>query len=142
MSLRSLQAYDDYGASDDPQQLQTQVRELKAQLENQTRLILHMQSFLRRSSLSSELAATVMSDPSASRDLEEHGHRDRKEAESQAVRDKSGRLSLELDRERSLNRSVSEPPQQSRSRSTSPARSAAASLNTVKRAQSSLSSPH
>lgn len=128
--------YEDYGVSEDPLQLQTQVRELKVQLESQTKLILQMQSLLRRSSLPSDLFANA-SDPSIIRDQEgthreDQAHdksyrggqlREKKEGENQAMKDKTSRLNMELERERALNRSMSEQLQQTRSRSTSPARS-------------------
>ncbi|KAM7368804.1 hypothetical protein PAMP_013111 [Pampus punctatissimus] len=133
VSLKSLQMYEDYGASEDPIQLQTQVRELKVQLESQTKLILQMQSLLRRNSLSSDLVANT-SDLSVVRDQEgtqrEDRTRDRsyrggllgekKEGENQAMKDKSSRLNMELEREKTLSRS--QQLQQTRSRSTSPAR--------------------
>ncbi|XP_042251849.1 CDK5 regulatory subunit-associated protein 2-like isoform X3 [Thunnus maccoyii] len=135
VSLKGLQVYEDYGVSEDPLQLQTQVRELKVQLESQTKLILQMQSLLRRNSLSSDLVANA-SDPSIVRDQEgaqreDHTHdrsyrggqlREKKEGENQAMKDKRSRLNMELERERTLNRSTSEPLQQTRSGSTSPAR--------------------
>ncbi|XP_078127487.1 CDK5 regulatory subunit-associated protein 2 isoform X3 [Sander vitreus] len=135
VSLKSLQVYDEYGVSKDPLQLQGQVRELKVQLENQTKLILQMQSLLRRNSLSSDLVANT-SDPSTVRNqdgtLREDLRQDRsyrsgqlgekKEGENLAMKDKTSHLTMELERERTLNRSMSEQLQQSRSRSTSPAR--------------------
>ncbi|KAM8742927.1 CDK5 regulatory subunit-associated protein 2 isoform 3-T3 [Acanthopagrus schlegelii] len=135
VSLKSLQAFDEYGVSEDPLQLQGQVRELKVQLENQTKLILQMQSFLRRSSLSSDLAANT-SDPSTVRDQEgtqreDHSQdrscrggqlKEKSEGEKHAMKDKNSHLNVEVDRERALNRSTSEQLQQTRSRSTSPAR--------------------
>ncbi|XP_051268953.1 CDK5 regulatory subunit-associated protein 2 isoform X4 [Dicentrarchus labrax] len=132
VSLKSLQVYDEYGVSEDPLQLKGQVRELKVQLETQTKLILQMQSLLRRNSLSSDLFAST-SDPSTVRDQEgtqreDHSQdrsgqlREKKEGESQAMKDKTRRLSMELERERTLNRNMSEQLQQTRSRSTSPAR--------------------
>lgn len=133
--------YEDYGVSEDPLQLQTQVRELKVQLESQTKLILQMQSLLRRNSLSSDLVANI-SDPSIVRDQEgthreDHAHdksyrggqlREKKEGENQAMKDKTSHLNVELERERTLNRSMSEQLQQTRSRSTSPARSTCFSI--------------
>ncbi|XP_070706541.1 CDK5 regulatory subunit-associated protein 2 [Pempheris klunzingeri] len=130
VSLKSPQAYDDYGVSEDPLQLQGQVRELKVHLENQTKLILQMQSLLRRNSLSYDLVASA-SDPSTIRDQEDHSQdrsyrsgqlREKKEGENLAMKDKTSRPSLELERERTLNRSVGDQLQQNRSRSTSPAR--------------------
>ncbi|KAL3042066.1 hypothetical protein OYC64_020090 [Pagothenia borchgrevinki] len=134
-SLKSLQVYDDYGVSKDPLQLQAQVRELKVQLENQTKLILQMQSLLRRNSLSSDLVSSPP-DPSTirdqamihredkSRDMSYRSGqlREKKEGENQAMKDKTSLLNMGLDRERALNRSTNEQQQQSRSRSTSPAR--------------------
>lgn len=136
VSLKSLQIYDEYGVSKDPLQLQGQVRELKVQLENQTKLILQMQSLLRRSSLASDLVANT-SDPLAIKDQEgtqreDHGQdrsnrsgqlREKKEGDNQAMKDKTSRLNVELERESTLNRSMSDQLQQTRSRSTSPARS-------------------
>ncbi|XP_054468052.1 CDK5 regulatory subunit-associated protein 2 isoform X2 [Anoplopoma fimbria] len=135
VSLKSLQVYDEYGVSKDPLQLQGQVRELKFQLENQTKLILQMQSLLRRNSLSSDLVANT-SDPSTVKDQEgtkreDHNQdrsyrsgqlREKKEGENQAMNDKTSSLNMELEREGTLNRSMSEQLQQTRSRSTSPAR--------------------
>ncbi|XP_041815479.1 CDK5 regulatory subunit-associated protein 2 isoform X3 [Chelmon rostratus] len=130
VSLKSLQVYDEYGVSEDPLQLQGQVRELKVQLENQTKLILQMQSLLRRNSLSSDLVANT-SDPSSVRDQEGTPREDRSQdrsyrsgqlGESQAMKDKTSRLNMELERERTLNRSMNEQLQQARSRSASPAR--------------------
>ncbi|TDH02189.1 hypothetical protein EPR50_G00170670 [Perca flavescens] len=135
VSLKSLQVYDEYGVSKDPLQLQGQVRELKVQLENQTKLILQMQSLLRRNSLSSDLVANT-SDPSTVRnqdgtlreDLRQDTSyrsgqlREKKEGENLAMKDKTGNLPMELERERTINRSMSEQLQQTRSRSTSPAR--------------------
>ncbi|KAM9337803.1 CDK5 regulatory subunit-associated protein 2 [Symphorus nematophorus] len=135
VSLKSLQVYDEYGVSEDPLQLQGQVKELKVQLENQTKLILQMQNLLRQNSLSSDLVANT-SDPSIIRDQEgtqreEHSQdrryrsgqlRDKKEGENQAMEDKTSRLNMDLERERTLNRSLNEQLQQTRSRSTSPAR--------------------
>ncbi|XP_051794463.1 CDK5 regulatory subunit-associated protein 2 isoform X3 [Acanthochromis polyacanthus] len=135
VSLKSLQVYDAYGVSEDPLQLQAQVRELKVQLENQTKLILQMQSLLRRNSLSSDLVANT-SDPSIVKDQEGTQKEDRsqdrsyrsgtlrqkKEGENQAVKDKTSHLNLELEGERMPNKGTSEHLQQTRSRSTSPAR--------------------
>ncbi|XP_068608728.1 CDK5 regulatory subunit-associated protein 2 [Brachionichthys hirsutus] len=108
VSLKSLQVYDEFGVSEDPLKLQGQVRELKVQLENQTKIILQMQNLLRRSSLSSDLAASA-SDPATVRD------QDLKEGKIQAMR-------VELERERTLSRRMSEQLQHACSRSASPAR--------------------
>ncbi|XP_042365374.1 CDK5 regulatory subunit-associated protein 2 isoform X2 [Plectropomus leopardus] len=134
VSLKSLQVYDEYGVSKDPLQLQGQVRELKVQLETQTKLILQMQSLLRRNSLSSDLVANA-SDPSVVRDQEgtqqdrsqdrssRSGQLSKKnEGDNQAMKDKTSRLNMEVERESTLNRSTSEQLQQTSSRSTSPAR--------------------
>ncbi|XP_039636463.1 CDK5 regulatory subunit-associated protein 2 isoform X10 [Perca fluviatilis] len=135
VSLKSLQVYDEYGVSKDPLQLQGQVRELKVQLENQTKLILQMQSLLRRNSLSSDLVANT-SDPSTVRNQDgtlrddlrqDTSYRsgqlgEKKEGENLAMKDKTSHLTMELERERTMNRSMSEQLQQTRSRSTSPAR--------------------
>ncbi|XP_054874995.1 CDK5 regulatory subunit-associated protein 2 isoform X2 [Amphiprion ocellaris] len=135
VSLKSLQVYDAYGVSEDPLQLQAQVRELKVQLENQTKLILQMQSLLRRNSLSSDLVANP-SDPSVFKDQEGTHKEDRsqdrsyrsgqlrekKEGENQAMKDKTSHLNLDLEGDRTPNKGTSEHLQQTRSRSTSPAR--------------------
>ncbi|XP_076014766.1 CDK5 regulatory subunit-associated protein 2 isoform X3 [Genypterus blacodes] len=122
VSLKSLQMYEDYGVSEDPHQLRSQVRELKTQLENQTRVILHMQSTLRRSSLSSDLL-TCTSDNSAQK--EEHGQgrshragqlREKREGNSQAVKEKKSRANAETEK---MNQSGE---QLQHSRSASPAR--------------------
>ncbi|XP_034753076.1 myomegalin-like isoform X5 [Etheostoma cragini] len=135
VSLKSLQVYDEYGVSKDPLQLQGQVRDLKVQLENQTKLILQMQSLLHRNSLSSDLVASP-SDPSTVRREDESKQedqrqdrsyrsgqlREKKEGENLAMKVKTNYLTKELERERTLNTSMSEKLQQTRSRSTSPAR--------------------
>uniref|UniRef100_A0A1A7ZBS3 CDK5 regulatory subunit associated protein 2 n=1 Tax=Nothobranchius furzeri TaxID=105023 RepID=A0A1A7ZBS3_NOTFU len=132
VSLKGLQVYDEYGASEDPLQLQAQVRELKGQLENQTKLILQMQSFLRRNSLSSDLAANT-SDPVSIREQETSPKKDcsqersgqlgkKTEAESQTGTDRHNCLNKELEKERTPNRSMCEQLQQARSCTTSPAR--------------------
>ena len=127
VSLKGLQVYDEYGVSEDPLQLQGQVRELKVQLENQNKLIFQMQSLLRHNS--SDIVANT-TDPSTIRDQqatpsEKHSQeREEKEGENQAMKDKASRLNMELERERAQNRILSEQLQQTRSRSTSPARSA------------------
>ncbi|XP_029371082.1 CDK5 regulatory subunit-associated protein 2 isoform X2 [Echeneis naucrates] len=135
VSLKSLQVYDDYGVSEDPLQLQAQVRELKIQLENQSRLILQMQNLLRRNSLSSDHVANT-SEPSIiirdqeGKQKEDQGQdrnyrtgqqREKKEGENQAMKDKSS-LNIQQERERTPKRSASEQLPQTRSRSTSPAR--------------------
>ncbi|XP_032395606.1 CDK5 regulatory subunit-associated protein 2 isoform X2 [Etheostoma spectabile] len=135
VSLKSLQVYDEYGVSKDPLLLQGQVRDLKVQLENQTKLISQMQSLLHRNSLSSDLVANT-SDPSTVKsedgtqreDLrQDRSYRsgqlgEKKEGENLAMKVKTSHLTTELERERTLNTSMSEQLQQTRSRSTSPAR--------------------
>ncbi|XP_078812333.1 CDK5 regulatory subunit-associated protein 2 isoform X3 [Oryzias latipes] len=127
VSQKGLLVYEDYGVSEEPLQLQAQVRELKGQLENQSKLILQMQSLLRRNSLSSISPAASICDPFTTREPEgtfkvdrgqegkcKGGQPKEKEGEAQS-KDKSRLPGKELDR------SVSEL-QQARSRSTSPAR--------------------
>lgn len=114
MSLKSLQIYEDYGVSEDPHQLRNEVRELKAQLENQTRVILHMQSTLRRSSLSSDL----LTDTSTQKEDQDRGYRagqlrEKRERNSQATKETNSRANTET-----------EKMNQNSSRSASPARSA------------------
>uniref|UniRef100_UPI003AAC0E90 CDK5 regulatory subunit-associated protein 2 n=1 Tax=Centroberyx gerrardi TaxID=166262 RepID=UPI003AAC0E90 len=120
VSLKSLQAYEDYGVSEDPLQLQAQVRELKVQLESQTRVILQMQSFLRRNSLTSDLG--IQREGSTQERSYKSG--ELLEGENQVMKNKTSHLNAELERERTLNRSMSEQLQQAqqRSRSASPAR--------------------
>lgn len=137
VSLKSLQAYDDYGASDDPQQLQRQVRELKVQLEHQTRLALQLQSLLRHGSLAGDSAASA-SESSAARDQvgaqreeprQEAGNRSGPQrrgssgGESRAMKDRTSQLNVEAEKERTEDR-TGEQLQQNLSGSTSPARSA------------------
>ncbi|MGH0170975.1 UNVERIFIED_CONTAM: hypothetical protein FKN15_060117 [Acipenser sinensis] len=62
ISMKSLQIYDDYGFTDDSDELKQQVMELKTKLENYQRVIHHLQSLLRRNSLSSDLL-TIGSEP-------------------------------------------------------------------------------
>ncbi|XP_047228374.1 CDK5 regulatory subunit-associated protein 2 isoform X4 [Girardinichthys multiradiatus] len=132
VSLKGLHMYDDYGASEDPLQLQAQVRELKVQLENQTKVILQMQSLLHRNSLSSDIAASA-SDPPTIREKEgtqkmdcsqERGGqlRGKREAVNQSARDRPSIVNMDLWKETTPNRSTSEQLHQTRSRSTSPAR--------------------
>ncbi|XP_027882324.1 CDK5 regulatory subunit-associated protein 2 isoform X1 [Xiphophorus couchianus] len=132
VSLKNLQMYDEFGASEDPLQLQAQVRELKAHLENQAKVILQMQSLLHRNSLSSDVAANT-SDPLTVREKDGAHKVDcgqervgqpsgKKEAENQSATDRAGVVNIDLWKERTLNRSTNEQLQQTRSRSTSPAR--------------------
>lgn len=131
-----MQVYDEYGASDDPLQLQRQVRELKVQLEHQTRVVLQLQSLLRHGSLAGDSAAAGTSESSAVRDQlgaqrEEPGQeastrselqrRSSSTGESQAVKDKTSQVDVEA--ERSEDR-TGEQLLQNLSRSASPARSA------------------
>lgn len=122
--MKSLQIYE-YGVSEDPLQLQGQVRELKVQLENQTKVILHMQNLLRRNSLSSDSFANTpdlssVNDQERTPIEESSQGREKKEGEHQALKDKTILLNVELERERAQNRRLSEQLQQNRSRSTSP----------------------
>ncbi|XP_035996244.1 CDK5 regulatory subunit-associated protein 2 isoform X2 [Fundulus heteroclitus] len=128
VSLKGLQTYEDYGASEDPLQLQAQVRELKVQLEHQTKVILQMQSLLHRNSLPGDAAANA-SEPLAARENEGAPKADRtqerggkREADNQAARDRAAAVNAALWKERTPDRSTSEQLRQSRSRSTSPAR--------------------
>ncbi|MEQ2307267.1 hypothetical protein AMECASPLE_016544, partial [Ameca splendens] len=132
VSLKGLHMYDDYGASEDPLQLQAQVRELKVQLENQTKVILQMQSLLHRNSLSSDIAASA-SDPPTIREKEGTQKRDcsqerggqlrgKREAVNQSARDRPSIVNMDPWKETTPNRSTSEQLHQTRSRSTSPAR--------------------
>lgn len=128
VSLKSLQVYDKYGVSEDPLQLQGQVRELKGHLESQTKVILQMQSLLRHNSLSSDLGFSTP-DPSSVREqkgrrTEEQSQEEvKKEGENTEIKDKSSHLSMEKERERAQSRRLSEQLQQTSSGSTSPARS-------------------
>ncbi|XP_047200543.1 CDK5 regulatory subunit-associated protein 2 isoform X6 [Hippoglossus stenolepis] len=136
VSLKSLQVYDEYGVSENPLQLQGQVRELKVQLENQTKLILQMQNLLRRNSLSSDLIANASDHSAVIMDQEGTQKRERcqdssyrlvqqrekKEGENQAMKDKTSCLNVDQERERTLNKSITEQLPQTRSRSASPAR--------------------
>ncbi|XP_074545949.1 CDK5 regulatory subunit-associated protein 2 isoform X2 [Halichoeres trimaculatus] len=122
VSLKGLQVYDEYGVSEDPHQLQGQVKELKAQLENQTKLILQMQSLLRRNSLYSDHVANTP-DPSTVRD-QDGAQRD-SHGQDRGYRSgtkKDGETQSRQDGEKMQNRRLSDQLQQTRSRSTSPAR--------------------
>ncbi|XP_037547677.1 CDK5 regulatory subunit-associated protein 2 [Nematolebias whitei] len=129
VSLKGLQVYDEFGVSEDPLQLQAQVRELKVQLENQTKLILQMQSLLRRNSLTSDVAANTSDllsireqDNTQKVNQEKSGQlRKTNEAENQPVKDRATRLNLDLEKEKTQNQNTNEL-QQTRSDSTSPAR--------------------
>ncbi|KAM9306675.1 CDK5 regulatory subunit-associated protein 2 isoform 3-T3 [Pholidichthys leucotaenia] len=135
VNLKGLQVYSEYGVSEDPLQLQEQVRELKVQLENQTKLILQMQSLLHRNSLSSDLVPSPLDpsairpqeslnkeDPGQERSYRSGQQREKGEGENQTLKNKTSCLNMDLDRERTPNRSMSEQQQLNRSRSTSPAR--------------------
>uniref|UniRef100_A0A4W5RQV6 CDK5 regulatory subunit associated protein 2 n=1 Tax=Hucho hucho TaxID=62062 RepID=A0A4W5RQV6_9TELE len=132
VSLKSLQMFDSYGLCEDPAQLKDQVRELKTQLESQHQVILHLQTLLRRrASLSSELLTatsdshTATGDHTGSERGEEGGKEERSlEGEGEVMKEKIKSMGMELERERSVNRSMSEQllQAQQRSRSASPAR--------------------
>uniref|UniRef100_A0A8C5B157 Uncharacterized protein n=1 Tax=Gadus morhua TaxID=8049 RepID=A0A8C5B157_GADMO len=137
VSLKSLQAFEDYGVSEDPVELKAQVMELRLQLENQTRVAQQMQSLLGRHIFPSNLVSTPVD---TSRDQhawpgvvygrsQERSHsaaelKEGRDREGQRMREEIGVLKQELERERSLNRNMSEQLQQvqQRSRSASPAR--------------------
>ncbi|XP_072227758.1 uncharacterized protein [Leuresthes tenuis] len=121
VSVKSLQAYDEYGASEDPLQLQAQVRELKAQLENQTKLICQMQSLLRRNSLSGDLVAGV-SDPSVVKEHEGAHKLGHSQERSPSVKVNTSRPNIDAEKDGPLKKILGEQPQQTRSRSASPAR--------------------
>ena len=122
---------EDYGASEDPAELKAQVLELRLQLENQTRVA---QSLLGRHVFPSNLVSTPVHTPTDRHawpgtagdghslerrrgpGAEQKGGGD---GEEQRLREELDALSQELERERSLNRKLSE---QQRSRSASPAR--------------------
>ncbi|XP_054908682.1 CDK5 regulatory subunit-associated protein 2 isoform X3 [Poeciliopsis prolifica] len=132
VSQKNLQMYDEFGASEDPLQLQAQIRELKAHLENQAKVILQMQSLLHRNSLSTDVVANT-SDPLSIKE-KDGAHKvncsqervgqpsGKREAENQSATDRAGVVNIDLWKERTPNRSTNEQLQQNRSRSTSPAR--------------------
>ncbi|XP_064164743.1 CDK5 regulatory subunit-associated protein 2 isoform X10 [Anguilla rostrata] len=143
-SLKGLQAFEDYGQTDSVDQLKQQVCELKGQLEAHQRAVRHLQGLLRRNSLSSDLL-TVASDPGHSAagkhdsglgEGQEHASGalgkglshslslGPEEEELQVLKDQLTALSMELEKERSSNRNLTEQLQQIqlRSRSASPAR--------------------
>ncbi|XP_046901597.1 CDK5 regulatory subunit-associated protein 2-like isoform X3 [Hypomesus transpacificus] len=129
VGLKSLQTYEDYGVSEEPAELRAQIAELKRHLESQLRVIVHLQALLRPHSLSSD-PPTGGPEGAGAQDgtpagLPERGEGGGKEGvERQAMEERIGRLSVELERERRVNRSMSEQLQQvqHRSRSASPAR--------------------
>ncbi|KAG5834528.1 hypothetical protein ANANG_G00262450 [Anguilla anguilla] len=143
-SLKGLQAFEDYGQTDSVDQLKQQVCELKGQLEAHQRAVRHLQGLLRRNSLSSDLL-TVASDPGHSAagkhdsglgEGQEHASGalgkglshslslGPEEEELQVLKDQLTALSMELEKERSSSRNLTEQLQQIqlRSRSASPAR--------------------
>uniref|UniRef100_W5M5P2 Uncharacterized protein n=1 Tax=Lepisosteus oculatus TaxID=7918 RepID=W5M5P2_LEPOC len=81
--------------ANDAEQLRQQVMELKVQLENYQKVVHHLQSLLRRNSLSSDLL-TVGSDSH---------HQD--EEEKQMLKDQITNLNIELDKEKMFNKNDS-----------------------------------
>ncbi|XP_029108693.1 CDK5 regulatory subunit-associated protein 2 isoform X2 [Scleropages formosus] len=148
VSLKSLQAFEDYGLSDNPEELRQQVLELKGQLESHQRVIQYLQTLQHQISQSSDLL-TMVSDSGTSA-LEKHSPEitketrqkndpkpglfsdvgsgylplNRDEEEKKLMKDHITNLSSELEKERNLNRNLAEQLQniQFRSRSASPAR--------------------
>ncbi|XP_054614134.1 LOW QUALITY PROTEIN: CDK5 regulatory subunit-associated protein 2 [Dunckerocampus dactyliophorus] len=114
-SLKSPQTYEAYGLSEDPLQLQTQVRDLKVQLESQTKVILQMQSLLRRNSCD---PVASPSDQSLDQDRTQGCSHDRRPSREQPP-EKEG--DGEMNKEAGRNKSMKEQLQHTRSRSTSPA---------------------
>ncbi|KAG2469928.1 MYOME protein, partial [Polypterus senegalus] len=57
INIRSPEVFDDYGHTDDPAQLQHQVKELKEQLESYQKAIHQLQSYLHKNSLSVDLSS-------------------------------------------------------------------------------------
>uniref|UniRef100_A0A8C4SQ80 Myomegalin-like n=1 Tax=Erpetoichthys calabaricus TaxID=27687 RepID=A0A8C4SQ80_ERPCA len=57
INIRSPEVFDDYGITDDPAQLQHQVKELKEQLESYQKAIHQLQSYLHKNSLSVDLCS-------------------------------------------------------------------------------------
>ncbi|XP_061555293.1 CDK5 regulatory subunit-associated protein 2 isoform X3 [Phycodurus eques] len=120
ISLKSLQTYEEYGLSEDPLQLQAQVRELKIQLESQTKLVSQMQSLVRRNSIN--LVAGHRSDQSTNRDGTQGRHprpsREQMRENEGDGKDQSIRSEAS---EAAGKKGMKEQLQHSRSRSTSPA---------------------
>ncbi|XP_061764194.1 CDK5 regulatory subunit-associated protein 2 isoform X13 [Nerophis ophidion] len=124
-SMKSPLAYEDCGLSDDPLHLQTQVRDLKIQLESQNKIILQLQSLLRRNScdpMASHSDQSMDQDSSQGRSHNRRpsqGQIGEKEdvGEDQAIKSKSSHMNREAGR----NNSMKEQLQHNRSRSTSPA---------------------
>ncbi|KAG7268207.1 hypothetical protein CRUP_022896, partial [Coryphaenoides rupestris] len=161
VSLKSLQAFEDYGVSEDPAELRAQVRELRLQLESQARAARQMQSLLLGPhrhpphAFPSDLVSTPLDSPLgehpgawvAAGDVDTDAESQRMREEIGALREEDrrseeeigalreeigalseeiGALSEELQREKTLNRNMSEQLQnaQLRSRSASPASTA------------------
>ncbi|XP_061912817.1 CDK5 regulatory subunit-associated protein 2 isoform X8 [Entelurus aequoreus] len=124
-SMKSPSAYEDCGLSDDPLQLQTQVRDLKIQLESQNKIILQLQSLLRRNSCDPMASPSDQSMNQDSSQGHSHNRRPSQEqigekedvGEDQAIKSKSSHMN----REEGRNNSMKEQLQHNRSRSTSPA---------------------
>lgn len=125
VSLKSLQVYDEYGASDDPHQLQRQVRELKVQLEHQTRVVVQLQSLLRHGALAVDSAVrdqlgAQREEPGQEVSSRSGLQRRSSTGESRAVKDKTSPVSVEVER---MEDRMGEQLLQNLSRSASPARS-------------------
>ncbi|XP_020374103.2 myomegalin-like isoform X4 [Rhincodon typus] len=54
ISLKNLDVFDDYGQTDDVNELKLQIGELKEQIEKYQKVIRHLQTFMRKNSLSSD----------------------------------------------------------------------------------------
>ncbi|KAJ7988233.1 hypothetical protein DPEC_G00321470 [Dallia pectoralis] len=134
--VKSLRTFDSYGLSEDPVQLRAQVGELKTHLESHHRVVLHLQTLLqRRASMSSELLTATPdshvatggptdSERPADGGKEEERRQEVEEGLKEGLKEKMNRMNEELERQRSVNRSMSEQLKQAeqRSRSVSPAR--------------------
>ncbi|XP_015222208.2 CDK5 regulatory subunit-associated protein 2 isoform X2 [Lepisosteus oculatus] len=112
-SMKSLHIYDDYGLTDDAEQLRQQVMELKVQLENYQKVVHHLQSLLRRNSLSSDLL-TVGSDShhTITRELQEAQDGDHEELQKDSQQLSSGVFSRENSQNQSLPLSQDEEEKQ------------------------------
>ncbi|XP_061703679.1 CDK5 regulatory subunit-associated protein 2 isoform X1 [Syngnathoides biaculeatus] len=120
VSLKSLQTYEEYGLSEDPLQLQAQVRELKTQLESQTKLVSQMQSLLQRNAIN--LAGGHRSDRSTSRDgTQDHHARHSREPMREKDGEGKDRSVRSEASESEAKKATKEQLQHARSRSASPA---------------------
>lgn len=118
VSPKSLQAFEEYGLSEDPLLLQAQVRELKVHLENQIKLIHQMQSLERRNPVAGHHSDQLTNQGGA----QIHHARPSREQMREKDCDKEAPAIIGETSEAERKKSAKEQLQHARSRSASPAR--------------------